>query len=307
MGEHYILFFETLRVQHQHQENIMDAATQLLNVASACLPGMGTQGAQAVLSTARIHQEHGNQMMAQLARRYLMRGLRHYLHARDLCPTRPETHLEIASYVEFLNKSDSRRVYVERALYLEPTHPELWYRVGTLAVRDGQPEQAWKDWRRSLELSDRYLQPVLERSKAHLAPEELIRRVLPDRPRILVAAAIHLYPDIDATERQPFLARAKVLYDTLPGPWEADDMHQKALVLYGLGHSKEAQAAYREALLRKPQQLDWRYELAGLLFQQQRFRDARQELHTILALQPKHAPAQTLLARVEHEIAKVRY
>ena len=49
------------------------------------------------------------------------------------------------------------------------------------ALRDGKIDEAWRSWRRSLELSDQYLAPILLQSTQQLGPRDIMERVLPDR------------------------------------------------------------------------------------------------------------------------------
>jgi predicted Zn-dependent protease len=168
------------------------------------------------------------------------------------------------------------------------------------------PDQAARDWRRCLELSDAYLKNILERAAPHFSPQELLDHLLPDNPSILFAAAAQLFPAADAPQRLPFLAKARRFYETLSGPLQAEDLRQRALVLAGLNQPKEAVASYREALAQKPLQVDWRLDLARLLFEQDQFPEALHELRTILAVQPSNGEAQELLRRTEREIGNIR-
>ena len=305
-GERHAAIFESLRRRQFAEEGILDAiqAVLLLNPSNA--PAAGTTSISTLLIMKRLHQERRRRVVTELERRHVAPALAYFIQARNLSPTRAKTHMEIATYVTSVQKADSRRTYIRRTLLLDPMNPEFWYRAGALEVGDGQVDQGCEDWRRSLELSDVFLKKILERGQSRMNPQQVLDRILPEQPRILVAAADMIYPDPRAPERRIILEKARGLMDQFPGPWEADDVRLKGLVLASLGHPEVALAAYREALLRKPQQSDWRFELAQLLFEQERFQQARQELHAILSLQPRHDAARQLLGRVEREIAKGR-
>ena len=120
--------------------------------------------------------------------------------------------MEIAEHVDEFAKADPREAYLERAKFLAPDDPELWYRCGTLELADGRPDRAWASWRRSLELSDGHLPEILDRSAALLSPHDILRRVLPDRPDLLLKAALHLYPE-PGEGRRPFLERALAILE----------------------------------------------------------------------------------------------
>lgn len=254
---------------------------------------------------AKIRDSQRKELVAQLARRHLVPALRHYLQARDLCALRAKPHLRIAAYVRSLGSADPRTSYLERAQLLDPSDPELWYRCGIHELRDGQPERAWRSWRRSLELSDHYLSEVLDRSRVVLTPRDILENLLPDNAGLLLRSATHLYPGSDAlAEQKPFLVKALMLLEDQPTALTADDFHVKAVIYTSLGQPTEALAAYQGALVREPQHIDWRYQFAKLLYEQGQFREARHELLTVLAQQPGHAPARELLDTVTRELAK---
>jgi hypothetical protein len=61
---------------------------------------------------AEAHKELDAQQQNVLARTQLLPALQHYLRARDDCPLLAEAHRGIASLVQWLEKSDSRQVYL---------------------------------------------------------------------------------------------------------------------------------------------------------------------------------------------------
>jgi tetratricopeptide (TPR) repeat protein len=305
VGEKHAAVYDALKQKQLDQEALLDGIQALALLNPGCAPAQGSNGGLGLLFVAKVHQERRKRVMLDLERRHLAPALHHLLQARDLCPTRAKPHLEIAAYAELMKKADSRRTYIDRALFLDPTNPDFWYRAGILEARDLHPDQAARDWRRSLELSDVFLKKILART-ARLSSQDLMDHVLPEDPYIHIASALHLFPTPDDPRRLPFFNKARRLYETLPGPWRAEDLHQKAFVLASLNHPKEAAATYREALAQKPLVLEWRLDLARLLYQQEKFLEAQQELRTILAVQPRNGEAQDLLRRTEREIGKNR-
>ena len=141
-----------------------------------------------------------------------MPALRHFLRSRDACPLRAATHMDIAEHVDEFAKADPREAYLARAKFLSPDDPELWERCGTLELADGLPDQAWASWRQSLELSDGHLPEILDRSAALLGPHDILGRILPHRPDLLLKAALHLYPE-PGERRRPFLERALAILE----------------------------------------------------------------------------------------------
>jgi O-antigen ligase/tetratricopeptide (TPR) repeat protein len=239
----------------------------------------------------------------QLTRRHLVPALRHFLQSRDACPLRSAAHMDIAEYVDKFEKAEPRETYLERAKLLSPDDPELWERCGTLELLDGRPDQAWVSWRRSLELSDSHLPEILDRSARLLAPDDLLRKVLPNRPDVLLKAALHLYPQV-GEGRRCFLGQALAILEKQPVALGAAELHVKGSIHRALGHPAEALAAYRAALDREPLQLAWRHELAELLYEQGQFRESFQELLKVQMLQPENNQVRALMDAVKRKIAE---
>lgn len=253
-------------------------------------------------STAEAQEELSKKEEKELVHQHLVPALRHFLHARDLCPLLPEPQQGLADNTEELERSDARIAYLERTRFLLPHRPVQWYLCGD-ALLDQQTDQTWKNWRRCLQLSDRYLSPILEESTRRLAPREILDRVLPDDPKILLAAALELYPE-PTPERQPFLDRALALVENQPTATRPENLHLKALIQSALGRAEEAVATYQAALALEPNQVGWRFELARLLYQCQHIQESRRELLIVLSHQPQHVDARELLTTVERQIAE---
>jgi O-antigen ligase/tetratricopeptide (TPR) repeat protein len=234
----------------------------------------------------------------------LTAALRHYLRARDLCPLLAKPHVELAAHVNALEQADERAAYLERAKFLVPAEPDLWYWCGVLELVDGRPDEAWQSWRHSLGLFDVYAPEILDASSRFLGAEQVRDVVLPDQPRLLVKAALRLYPGPNQAEvRKGFFEKALGLLDTGPPP-EAEDLRLKAFLLETLGRPDEALTAYRAALIRMPLQTAWRYDFARLLAEQGQFSEARREVLSVLAREPNYRQAQELRATVERRLAE---
>lgn len=230
-----------------------------------------------------------------LANAHLVAALAHAVRARDLCPLLPRPNAWLAVYAGHLRKADSPSAYVERAKFLAPMNPELWYLCGLQELSTGQTRTACESWRRSLQLSDAFLAQILDESSARLDAAALLSRVLPERPRVLLLAAEYLYPDAaDAAEREPFLRKAIALLDEQSEPLTADDWRTRALVHASLQQPDEAIVAYRAALAEEPLRLEWRYELATLLYGQGLLAEAQQEVRSLLDQEPRHGGGRQL-------------
>jgi predicted Zn-dependent protease len=129
---------------------------------------------------------------------------------------------------------------------------------------------------------------------------------LPDRPDVLLAAALHRYPaagqreagPLPEADRRSFLQVGLKLLASSPEPLAASQMRTKARLHEEIGEHDAALAAYQLALEDEPQQIQWRFEMAQVLASLNKNQDAAVELRRVLARQPGHAGAQALLKRL---------
>jgi len=184
-----------------------------------------------------------------------------------------------------------------------PNHPDVWYASGLEYLREGRREAAWAAWHRSLELSDRHLDAILDRTLPDPAPAVVVERLLPDRPEILVRAAQRLFPAPEAAgQREPFLRAALAALTRHGQPLPAEALYLRSTIHEALRQPDEAAAACREAVLHAPGNANWRYEYARLLRRLDRLSEAQQELVVLLARHPTYPGAQELYLVVRREL-----
>jgi O-antigen ligase/tetratricopeptide (TPR) repeat protein len=261
--------------------------------SGAPAPSLGLPLASAaVAASARAEQDF-------LVHRHLLPALRHYLEARDQCPLLCGPHLALATYRTWLKHADPRAAYIERATFLAPGLPEVWYSCGLLELMDNRPDQAWKCWRHCLELSDRYLSDIVKRSPS----DALAITVLPDRPDILLNAASHFDGrPAQAATREALLQRALALLEGACDP-APESLSLRARVYQALDREAEALAAYRTLLAGAPRHVKYRQQFALFLYSRGRLREAHEELLVILAIQPGNNQARELLAMIAQRLA----
>lgn len=304
-----LTYYDQYRDERRHvrgREGLADAAQIVADGALLRCPSWAGCSVLTItpasLVTTAARNELSREKEKLLVREYLVPALRCFLQARDLCPLFPEPQRCLADHADKLARGDGRLAYLERAALVVPYDPGLWYACGKEWL-DEQPDLAWKHWKRSLQLSDLYLAPILETSAARLGPREICDQVLPHDPKLLLEAALRLYPEATA-DRQPYLEEALGLLETRSALLAAEDLHLKAVILSALDRSHEASATYEAALAREPRQATWRFEFARLLYQQNRLRESQQELLIVLSYQPDHSAARELLTSVERKIAE---
>ena len=105
--------------------------------------------------------------------------------------------------------------------------------------------------------------------------------------------------------RQRYLERAIELYDLSKNEdyYEPFEHVLVARALWERDTPDKTVKAYQRALALAPRQIDWRYELATVLYEQGNIADARRELHFVLGRDPAHAEAQGLMENIYQELA----
>lgn len=238
-----------------------------------------------------------------LRHKYLAPALAHGVRARDLCPLLGIVQLWLADQAPRFPRAEGRAAYLARATLLRPTYAPVWYLAGEQDFADGRFDLAWRNWRQALTLADEHLGPILSRARTRLGIDELLGRVLPDNPERLLKAATALYPqDQDRPLRRPLLEKALALATRPQGSPRAEDYRLQAQILLALARPSDAVRAYQSAVALGPRHLDWRMQLAELLYTQGRLPEAREQLAVILTANARHREAGVLLETVEREL-----
>jgi tetratricopeptide (TPR) repeat protein len=206
LGRAHLGAIEAAGQEAQIASKVSDAVQAAL--LPALLPGetFGAQVARAstpfsVLSGLVADSLQGRE--EELSRQHLVPGLRHCLLARDLYPLLAAPQVRLADYADKLAPGEARRDYLRRAKVLVPIDPELWYYSGLQELLDGKTDEAWASWHRCLELSGRRLPEIVRASAALLTPQEIMDRVLPEKPELVFAAALALYPEPEYSGPNP--------------------------------------------------------------------------------------------------------
>jgi O-antigen ligase len=231
-------------------------------------------------------------------------ALRSYLRARDQCPVMSEAHLGIAAHVRDLRRAEDQGDYLRRAKLLAPADPTVWFTAGLQELAAHRYEQAWASWRHSLELTDGHLAPILTRASTMLSAEQIVAKLLPDRPEVLLAAATRRHWQEGERARLFCLRRALACLEANPTPLGPRELRTKAKVHVALGQAAQAEATYRQLTSRGTAEAADRCDFARFLYDQGRLGEARRELLFALAQEPTYYRARELLDIVTHELAR---
>jgi tetratricopeptide (TPR) repeat protein len=244
----------------------------------------------------------GNSSDRRAALEQFMLALEEHLHARDACPLLSGPQAGIASYASLLKRGESAENHMRRAKLLSPGQVEMWYVCGLRELTLNRPHDAWATWRHCLELSDQYLAQILGQT-SYLKTNQLLEKVLPDRPDVLLAAALYLYPDFGSVQRRrPFLEKALRLLESQEGGTGQRDALVKARIYKALDQPDQAILSYREFLNRDASQMRVRYEFASYLHEVRKPEESQRELMVILAQESKNGAAKSLLDTVVHDM-----
>ena len=161
----------------------------------------------------------------------------------------------------------------------------------------GQKERTCQSWKRCLELSEQHLDGILRFGKTFLSERDFVDDILPDRPEVLIGAAMYLYPSETDTlsRRRPFLEKALARLKAETSRRGGESYFLQAQCCRYLGRADEALQGYKKALDLEPRRAAWRLEYARLLYSQGKSTEAREEVDQVLHQEPGNTQARTLL------------
>src|SRR5262249_39897101 len=237
--------------------------TQGISDMAGCVASPAGLSPTAAYTTAVFAQEDFARLEVErkLDLPLLMPALATYVQTRDGCPIMTEPHVRLAASAEKLVRGDSTMVFLERAKFLSPANATIWYLCGKQEFLSGRRDEAWKSWRRSLELSELHLLAILDQAHDVLSDEELLKKVFPDKPKILFLGGMYLHPNEGAREGQKmFLEKALSVLAEQPDPPKDEEIGEnyflKGMIHEILSQRKESIAAYQVALTHPPKDKD---------------------------------------------------
>ena len=222
----------------------------------------------AILPTSASDATWAPNVPAKLVETYVRPGLRAARRARDASPYLAPPHMRFALYRDACVSADPAKTYLERVLRLTPSDPEAHFAAGVEALLDRKDRTAASaHWKASLALSGRQLGPILAiAAKGGFGPGEIMDRLLPDDPPVLLQAADLLYPNrlTQKDERAVLLKRARKIGAGLARP-SANVLTALARVEYEIGDRDAALTAWRRAVDAAPRNLSLRQDYANWL------------------------------------------
>jgi O-antigen ligase/tetratricopeptide (TPR) repeat protein len=278
-----------------------ERAVRLMSAASAARPGNALYShelGQAYLARALNRPAGSAERQADL-----QEALRHWRTARDGTPLMSPTQARLGRYRDLFASADPALLYYERARSLLPTDATMIYYCGQARWDAGDVAGACADWRASLSIAPVHLVDILGAVRSRLAPDVILRDVLPDQPERILAAADNLFANSGPSNpaRRAYLERALSLIGNRAVK-EAADWDLEARLESALGHPDRAAAAYRQAVGLAPRNTSMRLAYSRALHRAGALSDCRRELETVLAQEPGNRTARDQLDVVIREL-----
>lgn len=271
---------------------------------------------QPFLAQALLSQEHN----ARNAESWKTQQ-RHLLAARNLSPLAWNPHLEISLHVlppktvlapedrlMYWKSSDELPAYLNRIKLLHPHRASTWFLCGQQEWFNGMRDVAVASWRRSLELSDEFLTPIVqEAATSSLQPDfkftsqEIMEKLIPHQlARQYVKTAWVLFPGVNQTlDRKPYMERAIEILEKRKDLTSPENQYDYGLAMWGVDKREQALQHLHAAVMAEPDKSDWRLDLGRLYFELEKYADAREHLQLVLRVQPNNIEAITLLGKLD--------
>jgi O-antigen ligase len=233
----------------------------------------------------------------------LLPAIKHLVLSRRYCPLLPEVHSGMAQLCGIMGNPAADQLHLKRLRRLAPGNPDLLYVSGLMEHHAGRVDLALDCWKKCLTLSDRYLDNVLELADPWLTREDVVEKLLPDSPQMLVQLARQRYAEESYVEVQRVLVnRAANLLERVDSN-EADRYYLEAAICALRSEPDLALAHYAEAVQRQPDAFKWRYEYALLLRQQGQIERAYEQALWCTKLAPKYRRHSQLLDELRRQRA----
>ena len=246
-------------------------------------------------------QEAVSRLLSQPSIRHLARAELHAIAARIAAPTIPQVHYLLAELSAIKSPQTDNQIHLERARTLAPGDASQWYWTGLLDLHQGRVEQACRSWRRSLELSSEHLDDIVIYARQQLSVEQLIDQILPPRSELLLTVARRNFNAPEELKTYKLLlARADEILSGSELP--ADKLAYVTGTLHRLqGRPGQAVIFLEKAVSQNRSRGDWRFELAVLLTELQRYEEALQHLLLLQRERPEKNRYQRLYERINRE------
>jgi hypothetical protein len=272
-------------------------ATQLLAATSALVASGPTPNLGAALLVCEPAPRGWD------AEEELQQAQWHIAQARRLSPM-DLVALEKASLLASLKGDGAGADWaMSRIRKLSPSEPGAWFWAGREALKKGDRAAMCHAWRQTLRGSGRFLPLIVHAVPDHLSSDELLDNVLPKDATIIMSALDELTTRDAAPDEARYLKAALAAQSDTDRQLLADDLLQRARIYVRLKDSQAACSAYAAAVA-KHSDAGWRLEYCRYLNQCGMYKQASQELASLLRQDPHNQGAMALRTEVYLKIAE---
>jgi tetratricopeptide (TPR) repeat protein/O-antigen ligase len=177
----------------------------------------------------------------------LPRARDHLLAACQLSPLYVAPRLRLAMMPYLLESPSKREMLVDQAAALAPGDSYVQFQIGFLEFHADRHENVLPAWRKSLEISQAWVKPILFHASQWLGLERALKEAIPPDPSLLVnVAEQHLGEPNKKKEREQTFRRAlEALPDSTLSRPDRNEVAGRAFV--GLGEYENAARCFEEA------------------------------------------------------------
>lgn len=253
---------------------------------------------RAACNYARSNNKEDLQRLRDLPHvvRYLRPAYHHLQAACQSCPLMPRVHVLLGelSFLEAIEQNNSALAVRE----LAPGDPDFLFTAGLLDYYQGRPS-AYLSFRKALRLSTAREDDIIRLSLQRLDFRDLMEYVLPRSPEYLLELAKRKYTDSKYTAERQLLARKALSLVPQTTKSEAEQLLLTAQANALLGDIEQALQQYQKALLIEPNEPQWRFDYAQLLWTHDRPQEALEQVKVCVRMRPDNTTYQALLSEIE--------
>jgi tetratricopeptide (TPR) repeat protein/O-antigen ligase len=229
--------------------------------------------------------------------RWLVPAMNRLFAARQASPICAKTHLRLAELSPLFAATDQCQAHIACVKKLSPANIDHLYLCGVLELSARRNEAAYASWQRCLALSTKYLDAITAMSGRQVAIWDLAEKILPPDPALLLSLARKATGQKDSTIlREYLLARTERLLASQPPSTEvAEASYLRGALCLLRGQAELAVAKLRQAVELRPDELDWRFELAQALQVSGDIQEAHRQARWCARMAPRNVDYKTFV------------
>jgi tetratricopeptide (TPR) repeat protein len=218
------------------------------------------------------------------------------------CPLDPSLHLAIATLAPAVSDVEVEERCLRRAVQLAPMDPDVLFRAARLAHQAGLKPLAHAWWNRSLRITEMHLGDVMQLVMRETTTAQSLSDIFAGQPERAIRAAAFVETDMGIlTARSTFAAVAEQALANTDLD-EAARYYVQGSIARLTNRLTEAITYLETAVRLRPRALNWRLDLAELLFAEGRFTDAHRQASICLHQLPTSFRGRTIFRLAQEKM-----